>query len=112
MDGMSRLQPDGTVLRKSIPCMAAGLLFTAGLFLFVAAYIFPEWQPGFPGLVFWTAISFLIIGGTWLWDEVHEVRRGSRPSGSSPNKQGAAQEIDGARKSLSEVEQPQPTPSA
>jgi hypothetical protein len=33
------------MLRKSIPCMAAGLLFTAGLFLFTAAYIFPEWQP-------------------------------------------------------------------
>jgi hypothetical protein len=63
------------MLRKSIPCMAAGLLFTAGLFLFTAAYIFPEWQPGWSGLLFWTAISFLIIGGTWLWDEVHEVRR-------------------------------------
>jgi hypothetical protein len=68
---------DGTMLRKSIPCMAAGLLFTVGLFLFMAAYIFPEWQPGWPGLIFWTAISFLIIGGTWLWDEVHEVRRGT-----------------------------------
>jgi hypothetical protein len=65
------------MLRKSIPCMAAGLLFTAGLFLFMAARIFPEWQPGWPDLIFWTAISFLIIGGTWLWDEVHEVRRGT-----------------------------------
>jgi hypothetical protein len=60
----------------SIPCMAPGLLFTAGLFLFMAAYIFPEWQAGWPGLVFWTAISLLIIDGTWLWDEVHEIRRG------------------------------------
>jgi hypothetical protein len=68
---------DGTMLRKSIPCVAAGLLFMAGLFLFMAAYIFPEWQPGWPGLILWTAISFLIIGGTWLWDEVHEVRRGT-----------------------------------
>jgi hypothetical protein len=100
------------MLRKSIPCMAAGLLFAAGLFLFMADYIFPEWQPGWPGLIFWTAISFLIIGGTWLWDEVHEVWRGSRTVPLFPNKQGAAQEIDGARKSLSEVEQPQPTPSA
>ena len=64
--------------------MAAGLLFTAGLFLFMTAQLFPEWQPGWPGLVFWTAISFLIIGGTWLWDEVHEVRRGSSADPLSP----------------------------
>jgi hypothetical protein len=61
------------MLRKSIPCMAAGLLFTAGLFLLMAAYI-PEWQPGWSGLVFWTAISFLIIGGKVL-DEVRDLRR-------------------------------------
>jgi hypothetical protein len=67
------------MLRKSIPCMVAGLLFTAGLPLFVIAYVFPEWPPGWPGLVWGTGVSFLILGGTWLWDEVHEVRRGSAP---------------------------------
>jgi hypothetical protein len=60
------------MMRKSISCMLGGLLFSTGLYmvLFAAAY---DWHPGKPMLVFWVAMTFLIVGGLWLWDEIREM---------------------------------------
>jgi hypothetical protein len=62
------------MLRRSISCMAAGLLFSAGLWLFIFGYFY-EWYPGKPMLVFGGALALLIVGGIWLYDEVREVIR-------------------------------------
>ncbi len=38
--------------------------------VFAAAY---DWHPGKPMLVFWVNMTFLIVGGLWLWDEIREM---------------------------------------
>jgi hypothetical protein len=40
------------------------------MLIFAAAY---DWHPGKPMLVFWVNMTFLIVGGLWLWDEIREM---------------------------------------
>jgi hypothetical protein len=60
------------MMRKSISCMVAGLLFSTGLYMVIFAVAY-DWHPGKPMLVFWVAMTFLIVGGLWLWDEISEI---------------------------------------
>jgi hypothetical protein len=54
--------------------MAAGLLFSAGLYLFIFGYFY-EWHPSKPMLVFGAGLTLLIVGGVWLYDEIREIMR-------------------------------------
>jgi hypothetical protein len=60
------------MLRRSISCMAAGLLFSAGLYLFILGYFY-EWLPGKPKLV--VVAALLIASVIWLYDEVRKIMR-------------------------------------
>jgi hypothetical protein len=73
-NGMLTLGQAGrnAMLRRSISCMAAGLLLSAGLYLFIFGYFY-EWHPGKPMLVL--GGTLLIASGIWLYDEVREILR-------------------------------------
>lgn len=55
------------MFRKRISCMCAGLLFLAGIVIFAV-----KWGGGHK-ILFWSAVTMIIVGLLWLWDEIRDL---------------------------------------